>query len=117
MASMLLFGNSGMLQKEYSRPKSFMGFAFSSTSEGDNMSRKLLLVLLAMVVCLFATTAFGQSETGQIAGSVLDPQNKAVVGATVVAKSVATGAERTVNSGDDGRYSITNLQPGLYDVT
>lgn len=81
------------------------------------MSRKLVLFLLAMVVCLFATTAFGQSETGQISGKVTDPQGAVVANATVTAKHRGTGVERTVQANENGEYIITNLQPGTYDVT
>jgi outer membrane receptor protein involved in Fe transport len=71
------------------------------------------LFLLVMV----ASSAMAQTETGQITGKVVDPQDKIVPGAMVTVKSVGTGAERTATSDDQGGYLVTNLQPGLYDVT
>lgn len=71
------------------------------------------LFVLAMVV----GSAMGQAETGQINGKVIDPNGAAVPAATVTIKSVATGAERNATASSDGTYVVTNLQPGLYDVT
>ena len=80
---------------------------------------RTITFVLALVCCLcFASIgAFGQTETGQILGKVTDEKGAVVPGATVTIKSVATGAERTATAGDDGTYTVTNLQPGLYDVT
>jgi hypothetical protein len=75
------------------------------------------MFLLGFCLCLAAVTAFGQAETGQIIGKVVDEKGAVVPGAAVTIKSVNTGAERTATSGDDGSYTVTNLQPGLYDVT
>lgn len=61
--------------------------------------------------------ALPQAETGQISGRVLDPNGAVVAGATVTVKSVGTGAERTTTTTDEGFYTVTNLQPGLYDIT
>ncbi|MGI8835427.1 MAG: carboxypeptidase regulatory-like domain-containing protein [Pyrinomonadaceae bacterium] len=80
---------------------------------------KALSTAIATLFLLVLVTgsAFGQADTGQIIGRVTDPNGAAVPGATVTVKSIATGAERTATAGDDGVYTITNLQPGLYDVT
>jgi len=66
---------------------------------------------------MVTSSAFGQAETGQITGKVTDPNGAVVPGATVTVKSVNTTAERTATADNDGVYIITNLQPGLYDVT
>ena len=71
--------------------------------------------LLLLVLC--AGAGMAQQETGQISGTVTDPQGALVAGATITIRSVDTGAERTVNTGDDGNYIVTNLQPGVYEVT
>lgn len=71
------------------------------------------LFLLVMVT----SSAFGQADTGQIIGKVTDPNGAAIPGATVTVKSMATGAERAATADAGGSYTITNLQPGLYDVT
>jgi outer membrane receptor protein involved in Fe transport len=76
-----------------------------------------LLVAALFVLATLSGAAFAQTETGQISGRVADPNGAAVPGATVVAKSVETGAERTATSNEEGVYVITNLQPGIYDVT
>lgn len=80
---------------------------------------RVLSTALATLFVLVMVTglAFGQADTGQIIGKVVDPNGAAVAGATVTIKSVSTGAERGATADVDGTYTITNLQPGLYDVT
>lgn len=69
------------------------------------------------VLVMVTSSAFGQAETGQISGKVVDPNGAVVPGATVTVKSVGTGAERTATANDGGIYTVTTLQPGDYDVT
>ena len=71
---------------------------------------------LSLVMAL-SIGAAAQTETGQISGKVVDPAGAAVAGASVTAKSVESGTERTVTTDSEGSYTITNLQPGIYDVT
>jgi hypothetical protein len=75
-----------------------------------------VLVFVALLVALSAT-AFAQLETGQITGRVMDPNGAVVPGAAVSVKAVETGAERAATSDAEGAYAVTNLQPGLYEVT
>ncbi|HLN98205.1 MAG TPA: TonB-dependent receptor [Pyrinomonadaceae bacterium] len=76
------------------------------------------LPLLAVVftIAMLAGNALAQSATGQIVGKVTDPNGAVVAGAKVTAKSVDTGRETTATSDDQGSYTMTALQPGLYDV-
>ncbi len=77
-------------------------------------TRALATVIFALVIC---STVLAQTETGQIIGKVTDPQGALVPGATVTIKAVNTGATRTATTNTQGEYTITNLQPGLYDVS
>ncbi len=74
-----------------------------------------LTVVFAMT--LMAGTALGQAESGQIIGKVADPNGAVVPGAAITLKSVNTGREITATANDEGVYQVTNLQPGLYDLT
>ena len=74
-----------------------------------------LLVVIALAISASSTLA--QSATGQIVGKVTDPNGAVVSGATISAKSADTGRETTATSDDQGSYTITALQPGLYEVT
>ena len=86
------------------------------------LSKRWARTMTSVVVTLFAFAAFSvaalaQTETGQISGKVLDPNGAAVAGASVTAKNTETGAERTATADSEGGFTITNLQPGVYDVT
>ena len=82
------------------------------------VARGFAIAIAALFLLVMVTaSAVGQQETGQITGRVVDPQDRVVPGATVTVKSVGTGAERTATADDQGIYLVTNLQPGLYDVT
>jgi hypothetical protein len=66
---------------------------------------------------LTAAQLFGQLEAGKISGTVRDTSGAVIPGATVTVKSVATEAERSVQSGSIGQYLIPALPPGIYEVT
>jgi hypothetical protein len=74
-------------------------------------------MLAALMLCASSVGALGQTETGQVIGKILDPNGALVAGAIVTVKSVNTGRELTATSNEEGTYTVTNLQPGLYDVT
>ena len=82
------------------------------------LSFGLLASLLALFLFVFGSClAFGQSEAGSIVGSVHDATGALISGATVKAKSVGTGAERSTVTGTSGQYSIPGLTPEKYEVT
>ena len=75
-------------------------------------------MLLAITLLGFESKpVYGQVEAGTVSGTVKDSTGAVVAGATVTAKNLATGAERNAQSGDNGQYSITGLNPGTYEVT
>jgi len=80
--------------------------------QGPFKSFSLLLIVLALCSAL----AFGQAETGQITGTVTDPQGAVVSGAKVTMRNTATSAERTSTTTGNGLYTFTNLPPGPYEV-
>ncbi len=83
-----------------------------------NSGRLLVGVLLGLVLLGFESKpALGQAEAGTVSGTVKDATGAVVPGATVTAKNLATSAERTVQSGDNGQYNIPGLNPGMYEVT
>ena len=77
----------------------------------------LAILSVVFAIAMMAGGAFAQSATGQINGKVTDPNGAVVPNANVTVKSVDTGRETTATSDNDGNYTITALQPGLYDVT
>ncbi|MFN7915827.1 MAG: carboxypeptidase regulatory-like domain-containing protein [Vicinamibacterales bacterium] len=71
------------------------------------------------VIALLLTMVGGaaaQERFGGIAGSVTDPQQGALPGATVTATNNQTGAVRTTVTGTDGRFQLADLEPGRYSV-
>jgi hypothetical protein len=73
-------------------------------------------ISLLAILTLFSVWAFGQAESGQIAGTIRDASGAVVKGATVTAKSLATSVERSVQTGDSGQFDIPGLTPGQYLV-
>src|SRR3989442_4666662 len=99
--------------KRISRP---LRLRHSLRKENDTM-RRVTMLALALCLGLAAVSALDQSETDQNKVKVVDPNGAVVPGATVTIKTVSTSAERTATADSDGAYTVTNLQPGLYDVT
>ena len=76
---------------------------------------RIALVLLALMAPC-ATELRGQTATGQVHGSVIDPVGAAVPDAEVVLKNSATGIESSLQSDGRGFFVFQNLQPGLYTL-
>jgi hypothetical protein len=72
---------------------------------------------VVFAIAMMAGATLAQSETGQITGRVSDTNGAVVAGATVTLNSVETGAQRSTTTNEDGVYAITNLQPGVYEIT
>ena len=80
------------------------------------IKRGLAFLSLALVLAVCAVNALAQTETGQINGKVTDPNGATVAGGKVLVKSLSTSRELTATANDQGLYTVTSLQPGLYDV-
>ena len=66
---------------------------------------------LVLVVC-----AFLQGDSGQLNGTVVDPNGAAIVGASVKLTSQATSQVRELVTGDSGDFAFTLLPPGNYKL-
>lgn len=68
----------------------------------------------ALLVALFAFSAFAQVQTGNIFGKVLSNDGTALPGVTVTLTGV--GAPQTTVSDEAGNFRFINLSPGTYSV-
>ena len=72
-------------------------------------------LLLGMMLVALSSSVFAQS-TATLQGSVKDPSGAVVSGAKVTLRDLATGFERTVQTGSNGNYQAAALPPGAYQV-
>lgn len=72
----------------------------------------LAVLLLATISTLSAQTIV----TGEISGTISDPNGARIANAAVTAKSEATAVSRTANSNDVGEFHFAILPPGSYTL-
>ena len=79
--------------------------------------RRISLGVTLLACALFAMPAFAQTDTtGAMQGVVRDESGSGLAGVTVVATSTATQTANSEITDDSGRYEISNLPPGTYNV-
>jgi hypothetical protein len=83
------------------------------------MIRTAKALFVSFFFLLLAGLAYGQGgvATGDLHVTVKDPSGNLVTNATVTARDVAKGLERTATGDGQGGYSIRQLPPGSYTVT
>src|SRR3984957_16344526 len=88
-----------------------------------NRAVPLNKILAGVAICLSLVLAVGttpvgaqSAAAGNIFGLVTDPSGAVVVDATVTIIDTTTGEARTTQTNESGRYIITNLAPGKYDI-
>jgi hypothetical protein len=88
-----------------------------STDPKPLRSPALRVRILPFVVVLLAVVpALAQLDQGQISGTVYDPSGAVVPGASVTATNTKMGDSRSVTSGSNGYFVITNLPVGPYQI-
>jgi hypothetical protein len=77
-----------------------------------------VICVVALIFLVIPSRAHAQSaaNSGQITGQVLDPSKGAIADAAVVVRNTDTAYERTSVTDAAGRYAVTQLPLGRYDV-
>ncbi len=85
----------------------------------NNNFRVLTVAIHAVAIgLLLAAGAFSQqTDNGSLTGTVTDAAGAIVPGANVSVASLETGLKRQSTSNAEGRWTLTNLRPGNYEVT
>ncbi len=69
-----------------------------------------------LISILFAISAYAQSGSSTVQGTVKDPQGNLVSGATVTLTDPAKNFTRTQQTNADGAYILTAIPPGTYKL-
>jgi len=75
-----------------------------------------LAALSALCVLLIAPV-LAQVTTADITGRVVDQLGATVPNTTVTVRSIGTNQTRTTTTDEEGEYTITQLSPGVYEVS
>ena len=73
---------------------------------------RITVVLVLAVLTAFPLVA--QSPNGTMNGRVLDPSNRAIAGADILAINDVTGLKYSAKTNSEGIYVVPNLPPGPY---
>lgn len=78
--------------------------------------RRMSVPILFLAALLGGPLSHAQVLYGTVVGNVVDPDGKAVPGATVTARETQTGIEHKEQTTGSGEYNLRNLQPGTYNL-
>src|SRR5215203_3751858 len=78
---------------------------------------RVLRIVFLPIVLGCVGSAFSQSSTGSISGTVTDQNNALVLGAVVFVKNTETGFVRSAGTNSSGLYRLINIPPGPYEIT
>ena len=74
------------------------------------------LWIFAVLLALTVLASFAAEPSGSMVGVVTDPSGRAVVGASVLTRNIATNQQRATQTGAEGSYWVPFLPPGEYEV-
>lgn len=80
------------------------------------MKSKHILAAFTLMILFVISNVFAQNDQARIVGTITDSVGAVVSGATIVVRNEKTGEERTISSGQDGTYIVSNLKPSFYTI-
>jgi hypothetical protein len=82
--------------------------------------RNIISSLGSLLLCLLfagAAHAQGVGASGDIRGTITDPNGATLPNVSVTVIGTETGSRRTVATDDTGQYQVTGLAPSTYDIS
>src|SRR5437764_14041086 len=79
--------------------------------------RARVLVLTIVVPLILSSALSAQQLTASLVGRVTDTAHAVVPGAAIRVRNVDTNQVRTVQTNAQGEYTVSELPPGMYEVT
>src|SRR5262245_16449567 len=80
----------------------------------SRLNRPLLVMLPTAL--LAGVTAYGQTTTATLSGVIQDSTGGVLPNVRISARNTGTGGTRETATDSAGRYSLTNLEPGQYEI-
>src|SRR5262245_51643046 len=80
------------------------------------MTNRKSFLLATLMALLASAVVLGQTTTATLSGVVKDASGALVPDVKVTARNADTGATRDATTDSEGRYNLTNLGPGQYEV-
>lgn len=82
------------------------------------MHTKRITILALLVMVLWTVSASGQSDVSSatLKGTITDPNDALVAGATITATSIDKGISKAATTGAEGNFQIPLLPPGAYKI-
>jgi hypothetical protein len=81
-----------------------------------NAASRMWVSILALALLLSSICAFGQTEDGQISGTITDTTGAVVKDAKVTVKSINNGFTREATTNGAGTYTVPGLKADTYEV-
>ncbi len=81
-----------------------------------SLGRLIWVSVFLLSITPLAVRAQGVGASGDVQGTVTDPEGAVVPGATVTLVDVAKGIQQSTTTGSDGRYRFTAVPPAQYDI-
>jgi len=75
------------------------------------------LAVFACGLLLLLSPIYAQSSRGTITGTITDPGDAVIPGATVEARNLETGASYGAGSSATGNYTLSELPAGVYQIS
>jgi hypothetical protein len=79
--------------------------------------RLCLLLFLLVFSILHQVPVLGQTISGIIAGTIVDPSGAVLPAVSITVENPETGRAYVASTNDQGYYRIPEVPPGLYEVT
>ena len=73
-------------------------------------------LFLIVVSLLLAAPVLAQTHRASLRGTIYDPNEATIPGATIKLTNLATGETRSTSTGENGEYAILSLAPGSYQL-
>jgi hypothetical protein len=83
----------------------------------QNRQHRFIFSVILLFVVFAGLTAFAQTViSGDLTGTITDPQGAVVADAKVILKSLATGTTNNATTNKSGVYRFSLLKPGDYQL-